>query len=50
MTRRTKWLALIAAVLALVLGGRMVLRYLDWQASEASRNPAPTASAPDSDA
>lgn len=49
MTRRTRWLALIATVLALVLGGRMVLRYLDWQASEANRTPAPTASAPDSE-
>lgn len=37
---RAKWLALIAGVLALLLGGRMVLRYLDWQASEAARSPA----------
>jgi len=34
---RKGWLALIAAVLVLVLGGRMGLRYLDYQASEASR-------------
>lgn len=40
MTRRTKWLALIALVLALLLGGRMVLRYLDWQASDANRSTA----------
>lgn len=37
MTRRTKWLALIALVLALLVGGRMVLRYLDWQASQGDR-------------
>ena len=37
MTRRTKWLASIALVLALIVGGRMGLRYLDYQASEASR-------------
>lgn len=36
MTRR-QWLMLEAAVLALVLSGRMVLRYLDYQASEAER-------------
>lgn len=40
MTRRTKWLALFAAALALLVGSRMVLRYLDNQASEASRVPA----------
>lgn len=34
---RTRWFALIAAVLALLLGGRMVLRYLDYEASEAGR-------------
>ncbi len=34
---RTRWLALIAIVLALLLGSRMVLRYLDYQASEATR-------------
>lgn len=34
---RTRWLMLIAGVLVLLLGGRMVLRYLDWQASEAAR-------------
>lgn len=37
MTRRRKWLVGMAAVLALLLGGRMVLRYLDWQASDANR-------------
>lgn len=37
MTRRT-WLALIAVLLALVLGGRMGLRFLDWKASEAARS------------
>ncbi|MBU7581080.1 MAG: hypothetical protein KAF27_11560 [Porphyrobacter sp.] len=36
MTRR-KWLVLIAGVLALLIGGRMGLRYLDWQASQAQR-------------
>ena len=36
MSRR-RWLMLIAVVLALLAGGRMVLRYLDWQASEAER-------------
>lgn len=35
---RAKWVALIAGVLALLLGGRMVLRYLDWQASDAARS------------
>jgi hypothetical protein len=34
---RSRWLAAIAALLVLLLGGRMVLRYLDWQASEADR-------------
>ena len=28
---------LVAGVLALLAGGRMGLRYLDWQASEAER-------------
>jgi hypothetical protein len=32
---RTRWLLLIAAMLVLLLGGRMVLRYLDFQASDA---------------
>lgn len=36
MSRR-RWLAQIAAVVALVLGGRMALRYIDYQASEAER-------------
>lgn len=40
VTRRTKWLVAIALVLALALGGRMVLRYLDYQASEAERQQA----------
>jgi hypothetical protein len=39
---RTRWLALIAIVLALLLGGQMVLRYLDYQASEATRQQAST--------
>jgi hypothetical protein len=43
VTRRTKWLALIAIVLALLLGGRMALRYLDWHASEAARSQAASA-------
>jgi hypothetical protein len=34
---RTKWLALIAGLLALLVAGRMGLRYLDWQASEQAR-------------
>ena len=34
---RTSWLKLIAGVLVLLLIGRMGLRYLDWQASEAQR-------------
>lgn len=34
---RTRWLMLIAGVLVLLLGGRMVLRYLDWQMSDAAR-------------
>jgi hypothetical protein len=38
VTRRRKWLVAIALLLALLLGGRMVLRYLDWQASEAERS------------
>lgn len=46
MSRRTKWLALSALVLALLLGGRMVWRYIDYQASEASREAA-RASYPD---
>ncbi len=36
MSRR-RWLVLIAGVLALLAGGRMVLRYVDWKASEATR-------------
>ncbi|MCM0000240.1 MAG: hypothetical protein NBV68_12715 [Erythrobacter sp.] len=40
MSRR-RWIAVIAGLLVLVLGGRMVLRYLDWEASEANRT-APT--------
>jgi len=34
---RKRWLMLIALVLALLLGGRMVLRYLDFRASEEAR-------------
>ena len=37
MTRRRRWLLVIAGVLVLLAGGRMVLRYLDWQATEAAR-------------
>jgi len=33
-------LALAAALLMLLIAGRMGLRYLDYQASEASRSPA----------
>ena len=33
--RRARWLMLIAAALALLAGGRLGLRYLDYQASEA---------------
>jgi hypothetical protein len=33
----TRWLALIAGALAVLLGGRMTLRYLDYDASEAER-------------
>ena len=39
---RSRWLTLIAGVLTLLLGGRMVLRYLDWQASENARQLAAT--------
>lgn len=35
---RKQWIAAIAGLLVLVLGGRMVLRYFDWEASEAQRN------------
>ncbi len=34
---RKRWITLIAGVLILLVAGRMVLRYLDWQASEATR-------------
>jgi len=34
---RKRWVAVIAGLLVLVLGGRMVLRYLDWQASDSAR-------------
>lgn len=37
---RMKWLVVIATVLLMLFGGRMALRYLDWQASEAQRSPA----------
>ena len=36
MSRR-RWLVLIAGAMALLAAGRMGLRYLDWQASEATR-------------
>ena len=35
---RKSWLATIVVVLAVLLAGRMALRYLDWQASEAARS------------
>ncbi len=34
---RTRWLALAAGALLLLVAGRMVLRYLDYEASEADR-------------
>ena len=34
---RKKWIALIGGAMILLLAGRMVLRYLDYQASEAAR-------------
>jgi hypothetical protein len=34
---RKRWIVLIAAVLVLLVSGRIVLRYLDYQASEAER-------------
>lgn len=34
---RTRWLALIAGVLAVLVAGRMGLRYLDWETSEQAR-------------
>lgn len=34
---RKRWIAVIAGLLVLVLGGRMVLRYLDWEASNSAR-------------
>lgn len=36
---RGRWIVLSAAVLALLIGGRMVVRYLDWQASQELRAP-----------
>ncbi len=38
---RKRWIALIAGVLILLVAGRMALRYIDWQASEATRQEAP---------
>jgi hypothetical protein len=35
---RKRWLIAIAGFLVLLFAGRMVLRYLDWQASEAARS------------
>jgi hypothetical protein len=43
---RRRWLALFAAILVLILGGPMVLRYLDYQATEASRAAATLPAAP----
>ncbi len=37
---RKGWFALIMVVLVLLITGRMVLRYLDYEASEASRQQA----------
>lgn len=34
---RKRWIAVIAGLLVLVLGRRMVLRYLDWEASDSAR-------------
>lgn len=34
---RARTVALIAGLLMLLLGGRMILRYLDWQESELQR-------------
>jgi hypothetical protein len=38
-----RWLVLVAAVLVLLAGSRMVLRYLDYQASQAAREAPSTA-------
>jgi len=35
---RARWLALIALVLALLQGARMVLRYRDYKASDEERS------------
>jgi hypothetical protein len=45
MSRRRHWLLIIAGALVLLTGGRMGLRYLDWQAPEAGRAEAPPAPA-----
>lgn len=37
MSRRTKWLLLIAGAILALGAGRMALRYLDWQQSDAKR-------------
>lgn len=37
---RKRWIALLAGVLILLVAGRMMLRYLDWQASAATRQQA----------
>ena len=42
--KAARWLKLVVLAIALVIAARMVLRYLDWQASEANRS---AASAPD---
>ena len=37
VSRRNKWLLMIAGSIIVLAGGRMELRYLDWQLSEAAR-------------
>jgi hypothetical protein len=46
MSRRRRWLLVIAGALVLLTGARMGLRYLDWQASEAARAGAPSGKQP----
>jgi hypothetical protein len=38
---RKRWLIVVGGVLVVLLAGRMVLRYLDWQASEAAQRSPP---------
>lgn len=37
---RKGWAALIAGAIILLFAGRMVFRYLDWQASQSARDEA----------